>query len=258
MSDTNDTSPATTPAPEAALSAMLRKTRRLSVTMSIAAILLPAVVLAGIWAWNVYTRHRVEWWLEHSYSMWRGLIPEANLYFPSYEKWSEAGRKIPGIERILIDKYAVASLREKRHLLYAMGAVPTPRTLSFLSDVALSTNDPELRTTAVWMGLGPNLAEGQVQETYLALLENHALPPKDHLSLLCALIEAGNASAIGYPKAHSEEVVAELEREVPNPIVREKLFKTLGLPHPASGPTSRPSSEPRPPDPARGSLPESQ
>ncbi|MEI7835655.1 MAG: hypothetical protein WCK05_04495, partial [Planctomycetota bacterium] len=169
----------------------------------------------------------------------------------------------PGIEKVLIDKYAVADLWEKRHLLYAMGAVPSPRTFSFLIDVALSTNDPKLREAALGWGLGPNIAEPVVQQTYLDVATNSEQPIEIRLGPLRALVEAGNAEAMVYLKEHAQEQLA-LTQTLGLAGHREWLLTTLNLPYPTSQPSSLPSSGPRhlspasQPEPAPPSPPTTQ
>lgn len=157
-----------------------------------------------------YHRHRqVEWWLDHSYPIATNLIHQDHLHFASYQDWSKAGKEIPSIGPILVRMYDNAdSEYDRTQLLYAMGAVASPRTVAVLLGTVQSTDSPKLREEALIYGLATNIEDPCIQEGLLGIVKDIRQPLDDRCWVLAELIHAGSAGARDYARQHGQGLLA--------------------------------------------------
>ena len=214
---------------------MTRKTTCVLVATILIVLVAATCVILSIW--RDRPQKRVKWWLEHSYPIQWNLVPQEQLYFASYQKWSQAGKDIPGIGPILVAMYKKADSEfNKRHLLYAMGAVPIQTTIAFMSDVMLSASSSTLRKAALSYGLLPNIAEPAVQEALLVFVKSSQQSISDRCWVLAELLHARNKDAIAYARLQGQELLSNAETAGVDAKYRNLLAEQMGMLTAASQP----------------------
>ncbi len=155
-------------------------------------------------------QERLQWWLDHSFPIFGNVVPDSNLYFASYETWSQAGKDIHDAGQILIDMFNdTDSEFDKVKLLYAMGAIGSLETNAFVCNLVRSTDSPKLRSSGLTYGLIPNLDEPAVQEYLVTFVKSTQQPLADRCRALDELLHAGNKYAIAYAKSHGHKLEIE-------------------------------------------------
>lgn len=198
-----------------------------------------AVGVIVFWAWQAHThdRRQVECWVEQIYLPHRNLAHQRHQHFSSYAEWSKAGKAIAGADMILVSKYRKSEDREEQgRLLYAMGAVPTPTTIAFLSNTLLSTRDSELREHVLTYGLLPNIAEPAVQEVLVSFVKNTQQSLADRCWVLAELLHAGSKEAIAYAKVQGQELLSKADASEVDSRCKTLLAEQMRKLTPASQP----------------------
>jgi len=201
--------------------------RRRKICVAVCGLLLMAAAGVGVYAvhWHI-GRHRrqVEWWLDHYYPRYGGLMPPEQRYFGSYEAWSQAGQAIPNADAILTEMYGEAGCeRDKELMLYAMGAIPTPTTVEFLASVASSSESRHLRESALNYGLLINIEMPMVQLALLEYLREDQRSPYLRCLTMVELVDSGNADAAGYAQQNWRQVLLEAEADAKHDWAMEHL-----------------------------------
>jgi hypothetical protein len=171
-------------------------------------------ILGTVWFIHWDRNRRVEWWMEHHYPYgYTSLLPKENWYYDSYDAWAKAGREIPGVEGVLLRKYANADPDDQGLLLYCMGAIHGPETLEFLRETLFSTDDEDLQDAVIYF-LWFSISDEGVQRVLLEYVKDPQFPAELRCAVLWDLAtEEGNPEAIAFVESDVREMLLQAWEE---------------------------------------------
>jgi|688.fasta_scaffold211551_2 hypothetical protein len=184
--------------------------RRLLLVLAVV-VLCCCVVVTGERLW---TRHRVDWWLDHAYPIFTDLVTDERLHFSTLGEWQAAGQRIPRVVLTLTDQFSSANDSRKVLLLYGLGAASGDDAYRFLVTVGQSSSESdEVRHAAFGYGVGQYVDRPEWRARILSGIRKRDFPLDWCCIYLASLIRLGDLGAQQYATADGLQLLSDAQSD---------------------------------------------